>query len=135
MQVKEVEREVVTEVKHPQVKTLYRYQGQGMGFEKGEVRTVKTKCVCYPRLFVAVVLAVLQDQQRLVGSQVRPPCPPPPKFVFHCYDLGRRGNGQEGFVPANYVKEVEPAVIKKVSKRKEMVSVPVTVTRKKTERR
>ena len=38
LQLKEVEREVVTEVMVPQVKTLYRYQGQGMGFEKGEVR-------------------------------------------------------------------------------------------------
>ena len=38
IQVKEVEREVTTEVSMPQVKTLFRYQGQGMGFEKGEVR-------------------------------------------------------------------------------------------------
>ncbi len=39
LQSKEVEREVVTEVKVPQVKTLFRYKGQGMGFEKGEVST------------------------------------------------------------------------------------------------
>ncbi len=37
IQVKEVEREVVTEVTVQQVKSSYRYQGQGMGFEKGEV--------------------------------------------------------------------------------------------------
>ena len=37
-QVKEVEKEVTTEISMPQVKTLYKYKGQGMGFEKGEVR-------------------------------------------------------------------------------------------------
>lgn len=37
IQVKEVEKEVVTEVTVPQVKSLYRYKGQGMGIEKGEV--------------------------------------------------------------------------------------------------
>lgn len=37
LQPKEVEREVTVEVKVPQVKTLYPYKGQGMGFEKGEV--------------------------------------------------------------------------------------------------
>ncbi|XP_022241663.1 spectrin beta chain, non-erythrocytic 1-like [Limulus polyphemus] len=34
----------------------------------------------------------------------------------------RRGNGQDGFVPANYVKEIEPKVIKKVVK--QSVKVP-----------
>ena len=38
IQVKEVEKEVVTEISMPQVKTLFKYKGQGMGFEKGEVR-------------------------------------------------------------------------------------------------
>ena len=38
MQLKEVEKEIVTEVTMPRVKSLYRYKGQGMGFEKGEVR-------------------------------------------------------------------------------------------------
>ena len=38
MQVKEVEREVITEISMPQVKTLYKYKGQGMGFDKGEVQ-------------------------------------------------------------------------------------------------
>ena len=38
IQVKEVEKEVFTEISMPQVKTLYKYKGQGMGFEKGEVR-------------------------------------------------------------------------------------------------
>ncbi len=37
VQVKEVEKEVTTEISMPQVKTLYKYKGQGMGFEKGEV--------------------------------------------------------------------------------------------------
>ena len=37
LQAQQVERDVVTEVMMPQVKTLYRYQGQGMGFAKGEV--------------------------------------------------------------------------------------------------
>lgn len=37
IQVKEVEREVMTEISMPQVKTLFKYKGQGMGFDKGEV--------------------------------------------------------------------------------------------------
>ena len=37
----------------------------------------------------------------------------------------RRANGQEGYVPANYVKEIEPKVVQKVVKRP--VRVPVTV--------
>ena len=40
LQAHEVEHDVVTEVTVPQVKTLFRYQGQGMGFEKGEVSPV-----------------------------------------------------------------------------------------------
>ena len=42
-----------------------------------------------------------------------------------CYSQ-RRPNGQEGFVPVNYVKEVEPAVIRNITKKK--VTKPVTVT-------
>lgn len=38
---KEVEKEVVTEISMPQVKTLFKYKGQGMGFDKGEVSTYK----------------------------------------------------------------------------------------------
>ena len=39
LQQKEVEKEVVTEVKVPQVKALYAYTGEkGLKFEKGEVR-------------------------------------------------------------------------------------------------
>ena len=41
--------------------------------------------------------------------------------------IHRRQNGQEGFVPANYVKEVDPLKTTKTVKRKEMVSVPVKV--------
>ncbi len=47
----------------------------------------------------------------------------------------RRTNGQEGFVPANYVKDIEPAKVKKVTKKKEMISVPAKVIRKKIEKR
>lgn len=43
LQPKEVEKEVVTEELVPQVKTLYRYQGQGMGFEKGELFLLVSK--------------------------------------------------------------------------------------------
>ena len=42
--------------------------------------------------------------------------------------LCRRQNGQEGFVPANYVKEVEPLKTTKMVKKKEMVSIPVKVS-------
>lgn len=47
----------------------------------------------------------------------------------------RRQNGQEGFVPANYVREIEPTKVKKVTKVKEVVNVPVKVKRKKVEKR
>lgn len=40
---KEVEREVGEEVAIPQVKTMYRYQGQGMGFAKGEIFILVSK--------------------------------------------------------------------------------------------
>ena len=46
----------------------------------------------------------------------------------HTYTNNRRQNGQEGFVPANYVKEAEPLKTTKTVKRKEMVSVPVKVS-------
>ena len=42
IQEREVEEEVVQEIRMPQVKALYRYKGQGMGIEKGEV----CLCVC-----------------------------------------------------------------------------------------
>lgn len=47
----------------------------------------------------------------------------------------RRKNGQEGFIPANYVKEIEPAKVKKVVKKKERISVPVKVKKTKIEKR
>lgn len=37
MQQQEVEKEVEEEQVIPRVKSQYKYQGQGMGFEKGEV--------------------------------------------------------------------------------------------------
>ena len=40
---REMEREVEEEVAIPQVKTLYRYQGQGMGFSKGEIFILASK--------------------------------------------------------------------------------------------
>ena len=40
---KEVEREVEEEVDIPQVKAMYSYQGQGMGFAKGELFTLVSK--------------------------------------------------------------------------------------------
>ena len=45
----------------------------------------------------------------------------------------RRPNGQEGFVPRNYVKEVEPAVIKNVTKKKVIKPVKVKLRKKRTE--
>ncbi len=49
--------------------------------------------------------------------------------------MHRRQNGQEGFVPANYVKETAPAQVKKVTRKTELVNVPVMVKRKKIEKR
>ena len=42
----------------------------------------------------------------------------------------RRANGQEGYVPANYVKEIEPKTVQKLVKRP--VKVPVKVKVEKT---
>lgn len=53
-----------------------------------------------------------------------------------CVSLtNRRQNGQEGFVPSNYVKEVDPVRVKKVTKKKEVVSMPVKVKRRRTEKK
>ena len=41
----------------------------------------------------------------------------------------RQSNGQEGYVPANYIKEVEPKVVKKVVKTPTVESKPVMVTK------
>ena len=46
----------------------------------------------------------------------------------------RRPNGQEGFVPRNYVKEIEPAMIKTVAKKKVMKPEKVKMRKKKTEK-
>ena len=37
----------------------------------------------------------------------------------------RRGNGQQGYVPANYVKDIEPATVMKKVKKKVIENVPV----------
>ena len=49
--------------------------------------------------------------------------------------LPRRQRGQEGFVPASYMQEIEPTKVKKLVKKKELVNVPVKVTKKKMEKR
>ena len=74
IQVKEVEKEFSTEISMPQVKTLYKYNGQGMGFEKGEVSGL-CLAVCLITYSVCVYLFPgvppgVQDQQRLVVSKV-----------------------------------------------------------------
>ena len=51
------------------------------------------------------------------------------------HSLFRRKNGQEGFIPANYVKEIEPSKVKKVVKKKEMINVPVKVKKTRIEKR
>ena len=56
-------------------------------------------------------------------------------LIFLLLKHFRRQNGQEGFVPANYVREIEPTKVKKVTKVKEVVNVPVKVKRKKVEKR
>ena len=56
-----------------------------------------------------------------------------PSPLFH--SLFRRKNGQEGFIPANYVKEIEPSKMKKVVKKKEMINVPVKVKKTRIEKR
>ena len=47
----------------------------------------------------------------------------------------RRPNGQEGFVPVNYVKEVEPAVIRNITKKKVVKPVKVKLRKKRIEQR
>ena len=42
----------------------------------------------------------------------------------------RRGNGQQGYVPANYVKEIEPAIVTQKVKKTVVEEVPVVVKRK-----
>jgi len=42
---REVEEDVVQEIRVPQVKALYKYKGQGLGIEKGEVRVLVTKSI------------------------------------------------------------------------------------------
>ena len=42
----------------------------------------------------------------------------------------KRSNGQEGYLPANYVQEVEPKVIKKIVKKP--IKIPVKVMVMKT---
>ena len=46
----------------------------------------------------------------------------------------RRPNGQEGFVPKNYVKEIEPVIIKTVTKKKVIKPEKVKMRKKRTEK-
>ena len=108
---KEVEREVEEEVAIPQVKTMYRHQGQGMGFAKGEI----------------FILVSKKNKDWWAVRYVYRLCINKQLILMLCEIIYRRQNGQEGFVPANYVKEVEPLKMTKKVKRKEMVSVPVKV--------
>ena len=55
--------------------------------------------------------------------------------MFPFINCHRRKNGQEGFIPANYVKEIEPAKVKKVVKKKELVSLPVKVRKTRIEKK
>ena len=43
MEKREVEKEVEVERKVPRVKAVFKHQGQGMGFEKGEVFVLISK--------------------------------------------------------------------------------------------
>ncbi len=72
------------------------------------------------------IIIAIDSSAKIASSQIYTPTPPP---------LIRRTNGQEGFVPANYVRDIEPAKVKKATKKKEMVSVPVKVVKKKIEKR
>ena len=56
-------------------------------------------------------------------------------YIVSTLLIYRRQNGQEGLVPANYMKETAPAKIKKVITKKEVMNVPVKVKRKRTEKR
>ena len=56
-------------------------------------------------------------------------------YIVWTIPLHRRPNGQEGFVPVNYVKEVEPAVIRNITKKKVTRPVKVKLRKKKTEQR
>ena len=56
-------------------------------------------------------------------------------YYYYYYLSFRRQHGQEGFVPASYVKEDEPVKVKKVIKKKELVNVPVKVQKTRIEKR
>ena len=47
----------------------------------------------------------------------------------------RRGNGQQGFVPANYVREIEPAKITQKVTKTVMEKVPVKVKKRQVVKR
>ncbi len=62
------------------------------------------------------------------------------RYICYCKKLGksflladnfcRRGNGQQGYVPANYVKEIEPATVTQKVKKTVIEEVPVIVKKK-----
>ena len=55
-------------------------------------------------------------------------------YIHDVLFITRRSNGQEGFVPRNYVKEIEPAVIKSMTKRKVVKPEKVKMRKKRTEK-
>eukprot|EP00118_Oscarella_pearsei_P018140 m.184464 g.184464 ORF g.184464 m.184464 type:complete len:3710 (+) comp39319_c1_seq2:34-11163(+) len=96
MQKREVVKEVVEEVKVPQVKSNYLYKGQqGISAAKGEV-------------FV-LVKKTNKDWWQVRNKQ-----------------------GKEGFLPANYVADVDPMIRKKMTQKKVTEMVPVKVKKKRT---
>lgn len=98
METREVKKEEEVERSVPRVKALYKHQGQGMGFEKGEI-------------------FVLISKSNKDWWSVK------------------RGNGQQGFVPANYVREIEPAKITQKVTKTVMEEVPVKVKKRQVVKR
>ncbi|XP_035225862.1 spectrin beta chain, non-erythrocytic 1-like isoform X1 [Stegodyphus dumicola] len=73
---KEIVKEVVEDRKIPQVRAMYKFSGQDLEIDKGEV------------------MILLQ------------------KTNADWWNV-RKSNGQDGFVPANYVTEIEPKIVRK----------------------
>lgn len=53
-------------------------------------------------------------------------------MTFH---YTRRGNGQQGYVPSNYVKDIEPAIVTTTVTKKVSEEVPVKIKKKETVKR
>ncbi|GFU40770.1 spectrin beta chain, non-erythrocytic 5, partial [Nephila pilipes] len=90
---KEVVKEVMEDRKIPQVRAMYRFQGNDFDIDKGEI------------------MILLQ------------------KTNADWWNV-RKSNGIDGFVPANYVSEIEPKVVRKRAQK--VVKVPEKRRIKKT---